>query len=125
MLIGSISRECQMEHWLYNHENLCKNFSSTPISPEDAFYFDFGAIMMGENYYKLKIKKDRLEQCFFWALFKSDRGMLVDHIEMGAIITGESKAHLPVFPIEGQPNGWIDEYLNYLTFLILKLIGFV
>ena len=81
--------------------------------------------MMGETFCILKTKNDRLEQCFFWALFKSDRGMLVDHIQMGAFITGESKASLPVFPIEGRPNGWIDEYLNYLTFLILKLIGSV
>ena len=72
------------------------------------------------------MKNDRLEECFFWALFKSDGGMLVDHTQICKIISGEKKRNLPPFPMaRGKPDGWIDEYLNYLSFLILKLIGSV
>ena len=67
-----------------------------------------------------------MEQSFFWALFKSDRGMLVDRIQMAEITSGENQANLPGFPVrQDQPNGWIDEYLNYLSYLTLKLIGSV
>ena len=81
---------------------------------------------MGDKLSYLKKKNIRFEEGFFWALFKSDRGMLVDHNEMSKVIDEEKTATLPPFPIDrGQPNGWIEEYLNYLSFLILKLVGSV
>ena len=87
---------------------------------------DIGAAVLGDSFCKLKMKNDRLVQCFFWALFKSDRGMLVDHTQIDEIIVGEKEANLPIFPVKiFHPDGWIDEYLNYLSFLILKLIGSV
>ena len=52
--------------------------------------------------------------------------MLVDRNEISEVIAEEKNAILPPFPIDrGQPNGWIEEYLNYLSFLILKLLGSV
>ena len=83
-------------------------------------------VLMGDEFSILKIKNIRYEEGYFWTLFKSDRGMLVDHNEMSKVIDEEKTATLPPFPIDrGQPNGWIEEYLNYLSFLILKLLGSV
>ena len=129
ILIGFIPRECQKEHWLYNHQNHCQNFSRKKT--EDCSVFEramdeIGAALMGDKLVELKRMNVRMEQSFFWALFKSDRGMLVDRIQMAEIASGEKLANLPGFPVrQDQPNGWIDEYLNYLSFLIQKLIGFV
>ena len=81
---------------------------------------------MGDKLSYLKKINIRFEEGFFWALFKSDRGMLVDDNEISKVIAEEETATLPPFPIDrGQPNGWIEEYLNYLSFLILKLVGSV
>ena len=78
---------------------------------------------------KLVSQTERLLDCYYWALFKSDRGMLEHDREIDEEdkkrADGSQCPYNVVAEPQGNVNGWIAEYLQYLDFLMTCVLGSV
>jgi len=121
------SRECQKEHWMYNHKSLCKMFSGEKIPREACLARALNKVKAKEQgvppkFYLLQVRSEELLESYFWSIFKSADGTL-DCCPTTA--RENAKPRVIEFPFivgEGEKNGWIDQYLDYLNFLVLTMI---
>ena len=73
---------------------------------------------------ELVSQTERLLDCYYWALFKSDRGMLAREPQDRQI---DQEDPTPPVNICGhnQQHGWIAEYLGFLNCIVSALLGSV
>ena len=133
-MVPYCSKACQKEHWKYNHKARCSKIvfgmtmkmAGIPMlrpgtTPDNARARSRSTRSMEE---KLVLQTEHLVDCYYWALFKSDRGML-DREPQDRQIDEEG----PACPLntsgDKQLHGWIAEYLGFLSCIVSALLGSV
>ena len=125
------SKACQKEHWKSNHKSRCFIFSVEKNVGAERAKRERAARMEGPQGIILRqlLKTERLVESNFWALFKSDRGMLEHDREIDEEdkkrADGSQCPYNVVAEPQGNVNGWIAEYLQYLDFLMTSVLGSV
>ena len=124
-----ISRECQREHWMYNHKRMCREFSGKELSKEASIARAIKAVIARKKkdpkIHHLQHKSEELMVSCFWSIYKSDMGTTDCQTREYSHSDSESAVKFPFIPGDGDTNGWIDQYLDFLNFLALRNLGFV
>ena len=112
---------------MYNHKRMCKVFSGEELSKEACLAMALKAVAARKKkdpqLHLLQLKSEELLVSCFWNIFRSDRG--TTDCQTREYPDPLSAVKLPFIVGEGNKNGWIDQYLDYLHFLVLKNLGLV
>ena len=120
------SKACQVEHWKSNHKSLCSIFSGK----QAGFRLNLSDTEgMRPREVLTVIHTERWMESYYWALFKSDRGMLAPGPQDRESLAEQMRRTVgPPFPLnvsDDQQNGWIADYLGFFSCLLSTLLGSV